>query len=132
MFDTTTTYHQDLEIFNELGLEAFSLEGSHHSDYHVGTVERGTGYVKIFMSSCGSQFWSFEVKQQNSVKRYKLTCGSGGLKDYWYIAEKLMTDMIGVTELEPVPPIGVTEEERTKELLNRIEGVVYERFEDKE
>ena len=123
MFDKTETYHTDFELFDELGLERFSLEGSHHDKYLVGEVRRGTGSVKIFMSSMGSQFWSFEIQEQNSLKRYKLSCGSGALSDYWDIAEKMMTSMIHIKDLEPAELPTVTEEERAAQLLKEIKGL---------
>lgn len=94
IFYTSATYSHDLPLFQQLGLTPFKYDIRKESKLYVGEVKTDGGFVKIWVDSRPSQFWQFDIYNEETNKTTKFTTGSGRLEDYWPTAEAIANGMI--------------------------------------
>lgn len=94
--DTFSTYSCDLELFADLGLETFCADN--HTEVYCGEHKSEQGSVKVWCHGMPAQFWRFEIFCKDNGKTTKVNTGSGCLKDYWSMVEKIMAGMFVIQD----------------------------------
>lgn len=92
------TYHVDLPLFAELGLDRFQA-AAHGIEIHVGVARFPAGSVQISVSCYPAQFWKLEVERDEPEAHIMLTTGSGSLTEYWPTVLLFLSDMMNVKEV---------------------------------
>jgi len=89
IFDEATTYSDDLDLFERLGLEPFSVPL--RVKHHVGDVTLDGIVVRLWVTCAPAQFWEFEFTLKGAT--YHVETASGSLSANWptvvAVAEKL-------------------------------------------
>lgn len=93
------TYRVDLELFNKLGLNPFTVHDKEElfvGEYKV--PEYNNVIIKIWVSCWPAQFWRFEIDTSEGGK-YSVETGSGSLTSYWDSVMQIAESMFVVKKL---------------------------------
>lgn len=94
--ETFSTYDEDKELFQRIGLKPFV--GKNWETLYVGKVknEENNTSVKIWVQGAPAQFFKFEVKVGDKIT--KISTGSGTLSQYWPMIQMMLDNMFVVND----------------------------------
>lgn len=96
-FSGFRAYAWDLPLLRDLGLRPFS--GKVWEEIYIGHVTRDDSIVFVWVTGAPEQFWRFAIVDFGNYQTHLVTTGSGSLRDYWPLIEKMAQGMIGANEV---------------------------------
>lgn len=94
-------YPEDIKLLSILGIdtshiapEAFYNSRHNEGGLYLGRANYTGGYIDLSVVLMPSHFWTAKIYCAETKKIYKVSTGSGTLKQYWNTFEEIMNGMI--------------------------------------